>query len=157
MLFKIFEFARASDHPRGKTDEELQVLAEKGGYVGFYMHPAFLSKGAKGTIIDLFNHIDYAVELIGVDHIGIGTDCWDITNIPDRLIEAMDKEVGRFWTGFTPEHGMSRWRHPQKTGPEAWSNWPSITVGLVSRGYSDKEIKKIIGENYLNIFRRVVG
>ena len=143
------------DHPRGKTDEELKAIAEKGGFIGVYTHPAFIAKGGRGTIKDFLDHVDYLVKLVGVDHVGIGTDCWDITNIPDELIDSMDKEVGRFWTGFKKEHEISRWLHPPKTGPMAWSNWPSLTVGLISRGYSDKEIKKIIGENFLNIFRRV--
>lgn len=145
------------DHPRGKTDEELKAIAEKGGFIGVYTHPAFIAKGGKGTVKDFLDHVDYLVELVGADYVGIGTDCWDITNIPDQLTDAMDKEVGRFWTGFKKEHEISRWLHPPKTGPMAWANWPSLTVGLISRGYSDQEIKKIIGENFLNVFRRICG
>jgi membrane dipeptidase len=145
------------DHPRGKSDEELQAIAEKGGFIGVYTHPAFITKGGRGTVKDFLDHVDYLVKLVGVDHVGIGTDCWDISNISDMLVDAMDKEVGRFWTGFTKEHEISRWVHPPKTGPLAWSNWPSLTIGLISRGYSDQEIKKIIGENFLNIFREICG
>jgi membrane dipeptidase len=148
------------DYPRSKTDEELQVIAEKGGYVGIYAYDHFLAKEG-GTITDFLDHINYAVNLIGVDHIGIGTDAFIHPKMPERLLEEMDQDEPR-WNGF--------WVHDwleasalavalieARVGSLAWTNWPYFTVGLVSRGYSDQEIQKIIGENFLRVLEKVVG
>ena len=140
------------DHPRGKTDEELKAIAEKGGYIGINMIPAFL--GGSGDLLQFLNHIDYAVDLVGVDHVGIGTDTGHRDPRPEIPIERM------WWSGFKPEHlelGPEMKIDETKFGSLAWVNWPFFTVGLVSRGYSDQEIRKIIGENFLRIIERVVG
>jgi len=143
------------DHPRNKTDEELKVIAEKGGYVGIYAIDTFIAK--EGNIKDFLDHIDYAVKLIGVDHVGIGTDAGIAPNTPRRLLEKWDKEEPR-WSGFRPEHRVSTNMLVEcTTGSLAWTNWPYFTVGLVSRGYSDQEIQKIIGGNFLRTLEKVVG
>lgn len=140
------------EHPRGKTDEEMKAIAEKGGYVGICMIPAFL--GGSGDLVQFLNHIDYAVDLIGVDHVGIGTD----TGYRDPRPEVPRERM--WWSGFRPEHlelGPSMNVDETISGSLAWVNWPFFTVGLVSRGYSDQEIRKIIGENFLKIIEKVVG
>jgi membrane dipeptidase len=148
------------DYPRSKTDEELQAIAEKGGYVGIYAYDNFLAK--KGANITHFlDHIDYAVTLIGVNHVGIGTDAFIHPKMPEHLVEKMDQDEPR-WSGF--------WVHDwletsalavalieARVGSLVWTNWPYFTVGLVTRGYSDQEIQKIIGANFLRILEKVVG
>ncbi len=65
-------FPRAlHDHPRGKTDELLKALAEKGGYIGVTAVPWMFPKR---TVNDFVKYIEYLVNLIGIDHIGVGTD-----------------------------------------------------------------------------------
>lgn len=140
------------DHPRGKTDEELKAIVEKGGYVGINMIPAFI--GRTGDLNQFLDHVDYAVDLIGVDHIGIGTDTGHREPRPEIPRER------RWWTGFKPEHlelGPEMRADESSSGSLAWVNWPFYTVGLVSRGYSDQEIEKIIGMNFLRIIEKVVG
>lgn len=148
------------DYPRNKTDEELQAIAEKGGYVGIYAFDGFLAKEG-GTIKDFLDHIDYALNLIGVDHVGIGTDAFIHPKMPERLLKKMDQDESR-WMGFW----VQDWIETQaltvtlveaRVGSLAWMNWPYFTVGLVSRGYSDQEIQKIIGNNFLKIIEKVVG
>lgn len=140
------------DHPRGKKDEELKAIAEKGGYVGINMIPAFI--GESGDLKQFLDHVDYAVNLIGVDHVGIGTDTGHREPRPKILRERM------WWSGFRPEHlelGPEMRKDESNSGSLAWVNWPYYTVGLVSRGYSDQEIEKIIGGNFLKIIEEVIG
>lgn len=140
------------DHPRGKTDEEIKAIAEKGGYVGINMIPAFL--GGTGDLNQFLDHIDYAADLIGVDRIGIGTDTGHREPRPKIPRERV------WWTGFKPEHlelGPEMRADESSSGSTAWVNWPYYTVGLVSRGYSDQEIQKIIGGNFLRIIEKVIG
>ena len=148
------------DYPRSKTDEELQAIAEKGGYVGIYTIDGFLAKGG-GTIRDFLDHIDYAVNLIGVDHVGIGADAFLHPKTPKRFLEKMDREESR-WGGFWVQDwveasALAVAMVECRVGSLVWTNWPYFTVGLVSRGYSDQEIQKIIGGNFLRILEKVIG
>ncbi len=69
----------------------------------------------------LFEHLDYIVKLVGVDHVGLGSDFDGISSAPQQLDDV---------TGF-----------------------PLITKALQDRGYSKKDIRKILGENFLRVFR----
>jgi membrane dipeptidase len=144
------------DHARGKTDKELKAIADKGGYVGIYMVPAFLAQ--KATLKDWLDHVDYVVDLVGCEHVGIGTDNWYRSpRYPMRLAQ-LENEKQSFWNGFRPEHGLDFTAYPAPLDSEfAWTNWPYFAAALANRGYSDQEIKGIIGENFLHLFERVVG
>jgi len=62
------------DHPRNLTDEQLKALAQNGGVVQICLYPAFLSRKSSATISDAVQHINHIVKLIGIDHVGIGSD-----------------------------------------------------------------------------------
>src|SRR4051812_15802662 len=61
-------------HPRNKTDEELRFIADHGGFVGVTMFAPFLAKGTDSTIDDYAEAIEYVMNIVGEDSIGIGTD-----------------------------------------------------------------------------------
>jgi membrane dipeptidase len=65
----------------------------------------------------------------------------------------LDAEMLRF--GFRPEHRTSWGARVEDY--QSWCEWPNITRALVGRGYSDNEIIKLLGANFLRIFRDVVG
>ncbi len=130
---------------RGRTDEALKACAEKAGMIG--VTPFFAKKGGQTTLTDdLMDQVDYVVNLVGAEHVGFGSDldyrnsvtrgCY-IWKFPDRIDKtyhtAMDKSWGYGWL----EH------------------IPNFTKGLVSRGYSDNEIKGILGVNWVNLFKKV--
>ena len=62
-----------TDLPRNKTDEELRLVAEKGGFVGIYFMP-FLNLSGHARAVDVVAHIEHALNVCGEDHVGIGTD-----------------------------------------------------------------------------------
>ncbi len=62
-----------TDLPRNKTDEELKLVADKGGFVGIYFMP-FLNLSGRATAADVVAHIEHALNICGEDHVGIGTD-----------------------------------------------------------------------------------
>ena len=132
---------------RGRTDEALKACAEKGGIIG--VTPFFAKKAGPTTMTDdLMDQIDYVVDLVGVEHVGYGSDL-DYRNsvirgayiwkYPERIDvtyhTAMDKTWGYGWLEHTP----------------------NLTKGLVARGYADQEIKGILGENWLKLFKKVWG
>lgn len=139
-------------HDRGKKDEQLKAVAEKGGYIGVVIVPAFLTERPRATLEDFLDHIDHLTELVGVDHVGVGTD-WNGAIPHKGLADKLNEEMKTL--GFRPEHRID-WNTTTE-GFEDYGLWPNITVGLVSRGYSDDEVQKIIGENFLRLFENVVG
>jgi membrane dipeptidase len=129
---------------RGRTDEALKACVEKGGMIG--VTPFFAKKGGSTTLTDdLMDQVDYVANLVGSDHVGFGSDldyrnsitrgCY-IWKYPDRIDKtyhtAMDKSWGYGWL----EH------------------MPNFTKGLVARGYSDNEIKGILGNNWVKLFQK---
>ncbi|MCI2424787.1 dipeptidase [Candidatus Acetothermia bacterium] len=140
---------KLNEHDRGKTDEELKALAEKGGYCGIVVVPFFLAKESP-SLGHFLAHLEHAIEIMGIDKVGVGTD-WGAT--PKPLQVRLNEEIKRL--GFREEHKVN-WDAVTE-GFKDWREWPNITCGLVSRGYSDSEIKGILGNNFLNIFSKVVG
>ncbi len=140
------------DHARGKDDDFLKSLAEKGGYIGVYAVPGFLTSNATTTIDDWLDHVDYIVNLVGIDYVGIGSDFYGFS-VPDNLAS----KIGEFMDalGFRPEDKASFLTKIE--GFDEYKKFPNLIKGLISRGYSNQEIKKIAGENFLRLFKKVVG
>ncbi len=62
------------DHPRNLTDKQMKALAEKGGVMQVTIYKGFLVKDGQATLQDVVRHIKHAVKVMGIDHVGIGTD-----------------------------------------------------------------------------------
>ena len=132
---------------RGKPDNMMQACAEKGGVIG--VTPFFAKKAGKSTITDdTLDQLDETVDIVGVDHAGFGSDL----EFPNSITRAafIYKNPARIDVDyFTPM---------DKTWGYGWlEHMPNFTMGLVARGYSDKEIKGILGGNWVRLFKRVWG
>ena len=62
------------DHPRNLTDEQLKAIAAKGGVVQVCLYSGFLRTDAPATICDAIEHLHHMVNIMGIEHVGIGTD-----------------------------------------------------------------------------------
>lgn len=62
------------NHPRNLTDEQMRALAAKGGVVQVTMYSGFLREEGEATLNDFISHLQHAIDVAGVDHVGIGTD-----------------------------------------------------------------------------------
>jgi len=101
------------DHPRNLSDSMLEALAANGGvlqmcFVGPYLSPVF-----PATVSDFVDHIDYAVDLVGIDHVGIGSDfdgggglldCRDASQIKNITRELFNRgysqdDIRQIWGG----------------------------------------------------------
>ena len=62
------------DHPRNLTDEQMRRLAAHGGVMQVTLYNGFLAKDGEATILDAINHLEHAISVMGIDHVGLGTD-----------------------------------------------------------------------------------
>ncbi|MFI6786615.1 dipeptidase [Nonomuraea sp. NPDC050383] len=139
-------------HARGKTDEELRALAGTGGVIGIVTVPFFLADGPSVTINAMLDHVEYVAEVAGVDHVAIGTD-WPL-QLPGWMLEGLVQPLFAD-TGFRPEDGLVATQ--QMAGFDDYRDFPNITRGLVGRGWSDEDIAKVLGENFVRVMEAVCG
>lgn len=135
---------------RNKSDRVLKALAESGGMLGFSTYPFHI--GGSGVSLDAFcGMVADTAELMGVDHIGIGTDM--CRKHSSAYLDWM--RSGR-WSRETDggEAGAAGGGWPD------WPEWfrspadfPNITRGLLDRGFSETDVAKIMGGNWLAFFR----
>ena len=153
--------------PRDMTDDMLRALAKNGGVVGITFGPGFVnpkdaealmarigqqsqqepnlmgkaldeyaakeyldgadrqSQTGTATVADVADHIDHAVKIAGIDHVGIGSDFDGIPNVPLGLGNV--------------------------------SKMTALTAVLLQRGYSESDIRKIMGGNFLRVMHEVMG
>ena len=136
------------DNPRGKSDDLLKLIARKGGVIGIAAVPNLISHKPVQTIFDVLDHLDYIVKLVGIDHTAIGTDCMYGDHV--AMHKFMRKAMGMAKV-------LDEFPAPHVEYIENPGQWPNFTRALVARGYSNEQIKKVLGENILRILRQTVG
>ncbi|MBS0418455.1 MAG: membrane dipeptidase [Proteobacteria bacterium] len=135
-----------NNHPRLKTDEAIQKLARKGGVMGITGVRNFVRDREPTTVEDVVDHIDHVVKLVGIDHVGIGTDS-DLLGYdkmqPDQYAKL--KAAYKASYAFRDKIDTDGFNHPKKIY--------DLTDALIRRGYSDNNIQAVLGGN----FRRLLG
>ncbi len=150
-----------ADHARGKTDETISAIADTGGYIGIMACAAFLKLSF--DIKAMIEHIAYVVKHFGADHVGIGTDIGWAPNVYDagsmggvqpKTPPVPKSKTPRPWRSLSPINSSSAlpegWTR-EKEMSTAWTNFPLYTVGMVQKGISDDDIRKILGGNALRV------
>ena len=110
------------DHPRNLTDDQLRALAQAGGVAHTTLYHGFLRTEDEATIIDAVKHLEHAIDVMGIDHVGLGTD-------------------------FDGDGGVR--------GYADASEAIQFTLQLLRRHYSERDIKKIWGGNWLRVMAQV--
>ena len=144
-----------ADTARNKPDDQIKAMADTGGVMGIAPVPRMVNDDmSKATLEGLLDHIDYIVGLVGVNHVGLGLDFTDAT---ERYAKPI-KEPWTIWRERRPEM-LGTWEDfftvPYAADIEDMTKLPNLTRGLVVRGYSDEDITKILGDNWLRVFEEV--
>jgi len=113
-----------ADITRNLTDDMIVALADHDGVMGLNFGAGFVLKGADPDVGHLIDHVDRVKDLVGVDHVGLGSDFDGIGKTPVGLEDA---------TGM-----------------------PNITREMVRRDYSDEDILKVLGGNFMRVFKKVM-
>jgi membrane dipeptidase len=143
--------------PRNKTDEELKLVADRGGFVGIYFMP-FLNPSGHATAADVIAHIEHALNVCGEDHVGIGTD-GGTTPIDDltAYAEVLRKEHEDRVAKGVAAPGEGADTHPfvdDLRGPDQFRKLAEL---LAARKHSEARIAKILGGNFVRYAREVWG
>ena len=138
-------------HDRCKSDEELRALAETGGVVGIVVVPFLLTDAARPDLQTWLDHVRYVADLVGAQHVGIGTD-WPM-QAPSWALTLFNQAIEG--AGFRREHKVDL--HSSLGGFESYADTPNLTRALVAGGFSDEETAGILGGNFLRVFEEVCG
>ena len=141
--FEATDFIR----PRLKPDQAIRKLAARGGVFGVTSLPSFFPDAWQSSLGDFIDAIDYVVELVGIDHVGIGND----------FCMAQPLE---WWQWIIASHGKRTDRplveglpipYRHLSGLNGPLEYVNVAETLLSRGYSDEDARKILGENFLRL------
>ena len=173
-LFTHANVRAISDSSRNKTDEQIHAMAESGGVMGICALPRMVNNDLRAATLDgILDHIDYVVNLVGIDHVGFAGDFTDsIERV--KLGEMLPGTSYGTSARATPTQGSgwAYWRVkrpdmlgtleerdvvPYAKGLDNLSKLPDLTRGLIARGYDDESITKILGKNWLRVLDIVAG
>jgi membrane dipeptidase len=147
-----------TESPRNLTDEQIKLIGEVGGLIGVCTWAPLCWKNRPGdppTVDDVVDHVDYVVQMIGIDRVGIATDSGCTMN------QAWLKQHSlEFNTAFPEIAGDYLKNVGEDTHPEELpdlTNLVLVTDALQRRGYSDDDVRKLIGGNFLRHLRDAWG
>lgn len=138
------------DNVRNTTDENLKLLADRGGVVGICQIRVFMTTDKKSTVDVYFRHIDHAVKTAGIDHVAIGSDR------DHRVIPTTEEEVKQLLKEEGPNFNPDDWPLflEALNGPRRME---TIWDGLLKRRYKSSEAEKILGQNLYRVYKEVLG
>jgi membrane dipeptidase len=134
-------------HARNKSDEQLRLIADRGGFIGVTMFAPFLKRGPRSTLEDYLEAIDYVIDIAGEDCVGIGTD----------FTQDYDEE---FFRWITHDKGSARKLvdFGEVMNPEGMrriGDYPNLTAAMQKAGWSESRIRKVMGENWVRLLGEV--
>jgi membrane dipeptidase len=131
-------------HPRCKTDEAIRAVGKSGGVMGITGVRMFVKASEPTTIEDALNHFDHVKQLIGPEHLGVGSDM-DLDGYDDLSAERQRQLRASYKGsyGFREKIDIEGLDHPKRMF--------DLTEGLIRRRYSDGEITGILGGNFARV------
>ena len=143
-------------HPRAKTDDQIKLLADHRGYFGVTTVPFFVSDQPGPSISLFLDHFDHVVSIMGPERVGLASDwgSWS-PDLPEPLRQGL--RAMSTLRGSRPEDGMTLAAAPGGAYFEemrAYTDFGVLAQGLVSRGYTDADIRGFLGQNWLNFLER---
>lgn len=137
------------DHPRNLTDEQIKAIAQGGGVIGLSTNAAMTNKESdKPTMDDLMEHVNHISGLVGIDHVGLGPDHLEFELEVNLWTPARGWLEGVFY-GIKDTYYIQNLNNI--------TGFPLVTEALVKRSYSDQDIKKVLGGNWLRLYKQVLG
>lgn len=134
---------RLCPNPRNLSDDQIKVIAERNGLIGVSTYPTLVAEHG-ATVENLLQHLDYIVNLVGVEHVAIGTD----------LIDFMGSLFTASLTRADPGHNLYAVKQDATVvteGVGSYSEVGNVIDGLAKRGYRDEQLKCIFSANLARV------
>lgn len=159
-------------HPRNISDERIKAIAQTGGVVAVSFWATLVAEDKEApNVVDLLKHIDHIVNIAGIESVALGPDYCayktpknrnavrgysvlspDFCEM-DKLTPAQSEKypgwIDGIWYGIRKNDFIE--------GPKTHEYFAEIVDALIKNGYSDNDCKKILGENFLRVYRQVLG
>jgi membrane dipeptidase len=141
---------------RNVANELIDAIAKSGGVVGVVGFPAMVADSPKPSLDQFIAHIDAIVQRVGIDHVGLGIDYYHGqagVATDDVALRSYQEFVraGLWGAAYPPPP------HYYPAGIETPKTLLALTQRLLGRGYSESDVKKILGGNWLRVMGRVWG
>ncbi|MBS1976469.1 MAG: membrane dipeptidase [Bacteroidetes bacterium] len=137
-------------HPRCKPDEVIRKVGETGSVMGITGVRMFVKGAEPTTLEDALNHFDYVAKMIGIEHVGVGSDI-DLDGYDDMPPE-LNKQLRAGYKGsygFREKIDIDTIAHPKRMF--------DLTEGLIKRGYTNDQILGVLGGNFKRVMKVVFG
>ncbi len=138
------------DVKRNKPDELFVACAEKGGLIGVSLFAPGLAAGNDATVEDYLDAMTHIIDLVGEDHVGIGTDFSLDRPRPGPWLLWANKDKGTART--LTEFGSVKISKPK--GIQRMTEMPHLTARMLARGWSEELVLKLLGRNWLRVLDR---
>ena len=135
-------------HPRCKTDEAIKKMAASGGVMGITGVRMFVKNDEPTTVEHFLDHFDHVKKLVGVEHLGVGSDI-DLDGYDDMPAEE-NKRLRAAYKGsygFREKIDIEGVDHPKRIF--------DLTEGLIRRKYTDHEIEMVLGGNFKRVLAQI--
>jgi membrane dipeptidase len=152
----------AAVHPnsQAKGDDLLKLIASKGGFIGVHIVPGYLSGGPRISLDHFADHVEHIARVAGINAVGLGIDqgpYWKLRVPPEIPLPEEKAGAVRGYHWGISEPGTRRCHKVPMDGYRSFEDLPEVTATLARRGFNEDELRKILGLNYLRLFRDVVG
>jgi len=137
-----------ANHPRCKTDEAIKAMAAKGGVMGITEVRMFVSPKEPTTVDSMLDHFDYVTNLVGVEHVGVGSDI-DLLGydaMPQDELKGLKAGYKNTY-GFRDKVDLDGYNYPKRPF--------DLAEGFLHRGYSDSNIELILGGNFRRVLKEI--
>jgi membrane dipeptidase len=132
------------ESPRNLTDAQLRAIAERDGVLGMMVLPPVIA-AERSTIERVVDHIDHAVEIMGISHVGLGGDFFQQVALSGAVRKPPDS--------LRPAGMDLAFSIAELAGP---ADYPRLIEAMTARGYDDASLAAISCENFLRVFRRAL-
>ncbi len=157
MIFSHSGCLSLCPHPRNVSDRNIKAMADRGGVFCVYNQSGWLTKDPEISIDHFIEHVERVINLGGEDHVAMGTDgdAVDMTAMrPDEVLRHQRSFDSRLKDFPQLTWKVKHMRVPELSHPQRLLH---LAQALHKRGYKARTIEKIIGGNYVRVFKEVVG
>jgi membrane dipeptidase len=159
---------KVADTPRTASDDLLKAVAAKGGVVGITSFQVVNYRGGdrRPSFDDFLEALEHAISVVGIDHVGYGSDhvvepngypTWVRAYLSEKYNPYSPQRGPRMGSLADVLKGVELAPDEQLEGFHGMQDLPRLTEALLSRGYSDEDVQKVLGGNFMRVFRQVWG